>query len=502
MKKIYFGLILTFLCSQVFLAQNLTRESYEKAREVLDKSVAAYGGLENLRAIRNFTLKAVGDTVQRNQSRKTFMAERTPYQIEVIVDVQNNRYIHVAKGGYPGGFSYHNGLAVNKTDGVGFDLTRNTSFVQPNIPPALIRVRRRWIPQYWVLNAAERSSRLRYVGQAMFDGRAHQALSYANDDAVEYTLYFDQKTGLLSKYESMQTDPFFGDVVQETIYSGYRTDGGQPIPTGRITKLNDEMTEELRFEQLVFNTDLTDDKFKAPDGLKTAASPAAPPAPFSKISDQVYTVNAGGYNVLAVGFKDYIFVMEAPRGDGVSRQAIEQIKKIFPGKPIRYVAVTHHHDDHAGGLRTYIAEGAAVIAAPGEKSFFERIAKSKFTIDPDALALNPKELKLETISAGKRVLTDGTTTVEIIDIGTGPHAEEMLVAYLPNEKMVFQGDLLNRPANGDYPIANDTTVHFANWIERSKLPVEKIIPVHGTITTIEELRQAVKEKVTAAGNPK
>jgi hypothetical protein len=78
----------------------------------------------------------------------------------------------------------------------------------------------------------------------------------------------------------------------------------------------------------------------------------------------------------------------------------------------------------------------------------------------------------------------------------------MLVAYLPNEKMVFQGDLLNRPANGDYPIANDTTVHFANWIERSKLPVEKIIPVHGTITTIEELRQAVKEKVTAAGNPK
>jgi len=189
--------------------------------------------------------------------------------------------------------------------------------------------------------------------------------------------------------------------------------------------------------------------------------------------------------------------MEAPNGDNTSRQAIEQIKKIFPDKPIRYIAVTHHHDDHAGGLRAYIAEGATVLTLPGEKTFFERIAKSKFTIDPDTLTRSPKELKLEIIENGKRVLTDGTTTVEILDIGAGPHTEEMLVAYLPNEKMIFQGDLLNRPSNGDYPIANDTTVHFAKWIESKKLPVEKIIAVHGTVSTVDELRQAVKNKETA-----
>jgi hypothetical protein len=91
------------------------------------------------------------------------------------------------------------------------------------------------------------------------------------------------------------------------------------------------------------------------------------------------------------------------------------------------------------------------------------------------------------------VLTDGTTTVELYDIGKGPHTDQMLVAYFPAQKFIFQGDLLNRPANGDYPIANDTSVHFLNWIDAKKLAVEMTIPVHGTPTTMAEFRKAVEE---------
>lgn len=493
MKKTFTLIAVFILGTTGVFAQNITRQSYEKARQVLDKAVAAYGGLENLRALQNFTLKAVGDTVQRNQSRRTFMAEKTPYQIDVTVDLKNNRFIQISKGGYPGGFSYHSGIAVVKTDGVVFDFIRNTTSPSPNVPPQAFRQRMRWLPQYWVVNTLERVSRLRYIGKADFDKRPHQVVSYANEDGAEISLYFDEKTNLLSKFETVGTDPFAGDTIFETIYTGYRSENGQQFPLGRITKVDGEATQELRFEQLVFNTTLTDDKFKAPAGFTAAA--AAPPQqqPLSKISENVYTVTAGGYNVLFVAFKDYIFVMEAPGNDFVSRQAIEQIKKTFPDKPIRYVSVTHHHDDHAGGIRTYIAEGATIIAAPGEKAFFEKVAKAKFTIDPDALTRNPQPLKIETIEGGKRVLTDGTTTVEIHDIGSGPHTDEMLVAYLPNEKIVFQGDLLNRPSNGDAPIANDTTAHFAKWLEAKKLPVERIASVHGPLSTLEELRRAVAE---------
>lgn len=487
--------VLIFVFGQIIFAQNITKQSYEKAREVVDKAVTAYGGLENLRGIRNVSLKASGDTVQRNQSRKTFMSERTPYKIEMILDAQNNRLSQIVEGGYPGGFSYNSGFIVDKTDGVSFDLIRKTSVSRPNAPPNILRSRLRYLPQFWVLNLVERASRLRYLGKAEFDKRPHSVINYSNEDGAEVTLFFDEKTNLLSKFDVLGSDVYFGDVVFETIFPAYRSENNQQVPTGRISKVNDELTEELRYEQVSFNTNLTDAQFKAPEGFQSVTFPQSPP--FTKYSDNVYTINGGGYNVLAVGFKDYVFVMEAPNGDAVSRQVIEQVKKIFPDKPIKYIAVTHHHDDHAGGIRTYIAEGATVISAPGEKTFFEKIVKSKFTIVPDTLALNPKELKIEPLQNGKRVLTDGTTTVEILDIGSGPHTEEMLVAYLPNEKLIFQGDLLNRPANGDYPIANDTTVHFAKWLTNSKLNVEKILAVHGTPSTIEELRTAVAAKEKA-----
>jgi glyoxylase-like metal-dependent hydrolase (beta-lactamase superfamily II) len=294
----------------------------------------------------------------------------------------------------------------------------------------------------------------------------------------------------------MTTDPFTGDTVVESVFTGYKQENGRWVPSGRVERRGPDLMNDLKYRDVVFNAALTDDNFKLPTGLKPAAP--APQAPATaKYSDNVYTINAAGYNVLAVGFKDHVFVMETPNGDSVSRQAIAEIKKLFPGKPIKYVAVTHHHDDHAGGIRTYIAEGSTLIVSPGEKAFFEKVAASKFTIDPDSLALNPQPLKIETIKEGRRVLTDGTTTVELIDIGPGGHTDEMLVAYLPAEKLIFQGDLLHRPANNDPATINATTLHFAAWLYKSGLSVERIIGVHGPSSTREEFRQGVAEKKLA-----
>ena len=97
----------------------------------------------------------------------------------------------------------------------------------------------------------------------------------------------------------------------------------------------------------------------------------------------------------------------------------------------------------------------------------------------------------------RAIQESGHSRLTLLDIGAGPHTEEMLVAYLPNEKIVFQGDLLNRPSNGDVPLANDTTVHFAKWLETRKLNVERILGVHGSVSTVEELKAAVAAKQSA-----
>ncbi len=335
------------------------------------------------------------------------------------------------------------------------------------------------------------------MGKANFNNRPHNVIAYANEDALQMSLYIDEGTHLLSKIEWLGTDVFTGDTITEMIFPAYKDVGGFKVPTARMTTVGGEMTEDIRYADVVINKTLTDDAFKAKSDFRTPNPAPTGAAAVTKLAENIYTVLAGGYNVLFVGFKDYIFVMEAPGNDDVSRDAIAKIKETIPGKPIKYVAVTHHHDDHAGGIRMYIAEGATLVVAPGERKFFEQVAKNKFTITPDALTRNPQALKIEILEKGKRVFTDGTITVEIYDIGTGPHTEEMLVAYLPNEKILFQGDLLNRPLNGDVPIANDTTVHFAKWLENKKLKVEKIVAVHGTISTMEELHAAVAEKEKA-----
>jgi hypothetical protein len=114
-----------------------------------------------------------------------------------------------------------------------------------------------------------------------------------------------------------------------------------------------------------------------------------------------------------------------------------------------------------------------------------------YTIAPDALARNPRPLTLELVTGKRRVFSDANHEVQVIDIGPSPHANEMLVVYLPKERIMVQGDLLNLPV-GRVRAGNLTTAHFARWLEQSGLQVDRFVPVHGPIHTPAELRQALE----------
>ena len=88
---------------------------------------------------------------------------------------------------------------------------------------------------------------------------------------------------------------------------------------------------------------------------------------------------------------------DAPYGELQSRWVIDEAKKKYPGKPIRYLVLTHHHMDHTGGTRTYMAEGATVIVPTPDKAYFEKVARMPHTVAPDELA------ELESLDAGKPI---------------------------------------------------------------------------------------------------
>lgn len=470
----------------------VTEQSYRRARPVLDAAIVAYGGLDALRSIENFTVRFEGQTVQRNQSRRPEPPyDRTPLGGFLILEPKQGRVSHEIGGGYPGGFSYRSRLLVNGKDGARLNVLERRATPFPNPPPGVLRVRLRWLPHNLLLNALERNSRLRSLGAAVYMGRPHDVITYPNEDGLQLTLYLDSATHLLSKFEYMDTDAYSGDTAVETIFPAHRALDKFRVPTGRTLKVAGEVTEELTYTEVAFNQTNAEDVFKTPEGYTVAPAPAATPAPATKLAEGVYVVNARGYNVLAVGFKDHILVVESPGGEAASREAIDRIKEAIPGKPFKYLAVTHHHDDHAGGTRTYMGEGVTLVTTPGNRRYFEQMARGVFTLDPDTLARNPRPPSIETVQNKKRVFADATQTVELYDIGPGPHTEEMLVAYLPKERIIFQGDLLNRPADGHAVAGNDTTAHFATWLDKSGLAVERIVAVHGPVSTMDDFRQAL-----------
>jgi glyoxylase-like metal-dependent hydrolase (beta-lactamase superfamily II) len=493
------GLCVALLLASGSSASGQTKEltaseqSYREARRVVDAGLAAYGGLDLLRTIESVTIRHEGFTVHRNQSRRTDAPyERTPLSGTLIIEPRRGRLYHDNKGSYPGGFNWHWGLMTTGKEAARVTyLERRINSTQA-LPPQAMRGRLRWLPHNLLISALERAVQLRSMGRANFDNRPHDVITYASEEGTQLTIYLDARTHLVSKFELLGSDPYFGDSVQEIIFPAYRAVEKFQVPTARVTKIMGETVEEIPFVEVAFNKTYGDEQFKAPAGFTAPTVASVETPPVNRLAENVYAIRGGGYNVLAVGFKDHVMVVETPGGDNTSREVISKIKELMPGKPIKYAAVTHHHDDHAGGVRTYIAEGATIITTPGLRAFFERVAAARnFTFQPDALTRNPRPLVLETLQNGKRVYTDGAQTVELYDIGSGPHMDEMIVAYLPKEKIIFQGDLLNRPEDGHIAPGNATTAHFADWLKKSGLAVERIVGVHGPVATPDDLQKAV-----------
>ena len=141
------------------------------------------------------------------------------------------------------------------------------------------------------------------------------------------------------------------------------------------------------------NPSINDASFAAPTGsfVKVDALPDALKEEVEKLADGVFilhNVAEQNYNTLAIAMKDHIVVIEAPGSSAGAERALKQIKEAIPGKPIRYVAMTHHHSDHIGGLRSFIAEGAKVITTPANRSIVEAMAAAP---QIDRLAKNPRK---------------------------------------------------------------------------------------------------------------
>lgn len=470
-------------------------DSHARAMAVVEKAIAALGGLEAIRETQDVQLKIRGFSYARNQS----VGVNAPYDKmtrdeDLYIDLRNRRYIIETLDPLPGGFVFGGKQVI--TGNQGFFVNPRDKTIGPlNLTNFNnIGIVRR-VPHLFLIAAYENApSTLRWRGSETYEGRPHNVVTFASGNGVLWTLFLDARTNLLTKYEQMVADPVMGDAAQETIFPGYRSAGKLKVPTARVTKRAGDIIEEVTYEDVKFDTRPADSVFAKPEGYDELPAPTPAPVKETKLADGVYLFESGA-NSLVVEFTDYVLIVEPYGGGRGPKPTITKAREMFPNKPVKYVVVTHHHDDHSGGLRSYIAEGVTVVTTKANQKYFEKMAASTATINRDDQTKNKKQPLFDFLQDGKRVFTDGKQTLEIIDIGPSPHANEMLIAYLPQEKLVFQGDLVNLPASGKYSptTVNATTIHFFNEIKRRGWDVDRIAAVHGPATTTDELAKAIKK---------
>jgi glyoxylase-like metal-dependent hydrolase (beta-lactamase superfamily II) len=152
-------------------------------------------------------------------------------------------------------------------------------------------------------------------------------------------------------------------------------------------------------------------------------------------------VQGGAANNLIVAMKDHLVIFDAPYGELQSRWVIDAAKAKYPGKPVKYLVLTHHHMDHTGGTRTYIAEGAQVIVPSPDKAHFEKVARAPHRVAPDELQKKPKAAKIVEVKE-QMALKDDVGEIRLYNI-PNPHAQGMIIGHVVKDNIVFVTDLVS-----------------------------------------------------------
>jgi hypothetical protein len=325
---------------------------------------------------------------------------------------------------------------------------------------------------------------------------------------------------LVELVDTWYPNPVYGDMDYEMRYTKYKDFGGIMFP-GLIhvhqgdPRLNPAHNYyEINVTDVKANVPVT--PVPVPDVVK-AATLAPVKVESQKLADGVWLLGGGSHNSLLMEFNDFVAVVEAPNNEARSLAVIAEVNKLVPNKQIRYLVNTHHHMDHAGGLRTYFSQGTTIVTHESNKQYYldimfypapRELAPDRMAIFSPMYMISRRPAPIDTVGGdtreGKYVVTDGFRVMEVFHVQDmayelgdpsyreGNHSQDMLMVYLPKEKILVNADLYSPPQPGaQTPVATAGMKTLYQNMLKLKLDVTQHVPIHGRVGTNDEFVKIV-----------
>ena len=169
----------------------------------------------------------------------------------------------------------------------------------------------RRLPNLILRQALDGANSLRYLGDDQFNGRKHNVVTFVMPDTQQVALYVDARTGLVSKYELVFTDPLRGQEASEIMFSDYASAGKLKVPQTWTWRLAGDVVARYKVKAQ-FNGERygqESSRWPMPDSAKFPRYRSRLKPSVEKLADGVYVIhNVAGQNqnTMAVEFKDYV----------------------------------------------------------------------------------------------------------------------------------------------------------------------------------------------------
>ncbi len=460
--------------SIVSAEETLPLKAVNRANDVIDAALEAYGGAEAITNLNSVARKSHFTTWATNQSRSPGPPwDENEQSSFSAIDFENNTFVG-KNSGSGGGFDFNGSQVIKGEEGWQVDYRAGTvtPIAEPdfnNTAGPFIRV----TAPLLVKQLQERRQTSHWLGEVDFEGRKHDVITLVMEVGPALSLYFDQETHLLSRSERVL--PPFGQVDYR--FTNYETVDGIPFSKTFKLYVNDEPNIYIDIKSTQVNQPV--EQYAAlPENLKMVE--AAPPAPteveVQEIKEGVFLVGAGGTYAMFVEMNDHVIAVGGTAG---IPERIKALREVVKDKPIRFGVMTHHHNDHVLGVPAYQAEDAVVLTVKQHEAVMR------------AAAADADSLKLQFVE-DKYVFDDGDRKLEIVDIGPTPHSEHLLVAFLPEEGILFEADHFPNPTNGQMQPAQPVTRRLAEAITEKGMDVKIIVGAHSPrIASIDDLHRAL-----------